>query len=279
MRNDVNIYVITAHKGGVTKTTSSFFMSHLFATKNHEKVRRYAYQREGQNTLVIDLDFQADLSKAILKKQYKDIKGGVLEAIGSQDALPYIVQSQEHENLYVLPATTSLAQFDDIFAKNLAHLENPFSFLESALEEAIDTLDIKNIVIDTSPSLNKLMLMGLSVSFGRSTNVLIPFQLDQFGMYSIEDMTNTLKSVKEKTNPNTKLIGLVPVLLEGTSKRDKEILVQVKNAYENLVIDTKIMRKTDIKTIVEQGFSEQYASERKALNMYYELFNNVKERV
>lgn len=279
MNKNVNILVVTTHKGGVTKTTSSYFLSHLFATDSHEKIRKYDYQRQGENTLVIDLDFQSNLSKAVLKEQYRDIKGGVLEAIAEQDALPYIVQSSQHEKLYILPATNALANFDDIFAKNLASLEDPFHLLETAIEEAVETLNIKNIVIDTSPSLNKLLLMGLNVSFGNKTNVLIPFQLDQFGADSIVDITKTLKSVSQTTNKNIHVIGLVPVLLEGTSKRDKEVLEQIKEVYGELVLDTKIMRKTDIKTIVEIGFSEQYANERKALEMYYQLFQNVKERV
>ena len=119
----------------------------------------------------------------------------------------------------------------------------------------------------------------MDVSFGNKTNVLIPFQLDQFGADSIVDITKTLKSVSQTTNKNIHVIGLVPVLLEGTSKRDKEVLEQIKEVYGELVLDTKIMRKTDIKTIVEIGFSEQYANERKALEMYYQLFQNVKERV
>lgn len=279
MRKDLNIIVVTTHKGGVTKTTSSYFLSHLFATSSHRKVRTYDYRRKGEKTLVVDLDFQSNLSKAILKEQYDSITGGVLEGLSEQDALPYVVQSNKHENLYVLPATRSLATFDDIFAKNLANLDNPFKLLESSIENVVEVLDIQNIVIDTSPSLNKLLLMGLNVSFGRKTNVLIPFQLDGFGADSIFEITNTLNTVREKTNPNIKVVGLLPVLLEGTSKRDKEVLQQVKEVYGDLVIKTEIMRKTDIKTIVENGFSEEYIGERKALKMYYDLFKNVKERV
>lgn len=279
MKKNVQIFVITNHKGGVGKSVLSFLAGHLFATDNHEKVRRYEHHRKGSRTLVIDLDFQANLSTAILKEQYDAINGGVLEAIADQDAKSYIVKSENHENLYVLPATSALAEFDDIFAKSLADVPNPFHLLETSLEDVVEELGIENIVIDTSPSLNKMMLLGLNVSFGNSTNVLIPFQLDDFGAKSIQQIARTVNSVRETTNENINVLGLLPVLLEGASKRDRETLEQVREVYGDLVFDSKIMRKTDIKTLVESGFSETYANERKALTMYYDVVKEMKERV
>jgi len=279
MKRDMNIIMLAANKGGVTKTSTSFMLSSLFASDSHKKILKYDYRRVGGNTLVIDLDRQANVSKTLLNDQYDPSGGSVMDAIGTGDASPFIVKVDKQEKLFVLPATKALDDFEDDYYENLSNLDNPFKLLESSLEKVVVDLDIKNIIIDSAPSINKILLMGLGVSFGNKTNVIIPFPLDRYGADSILDTAEAIEAVQGSFNPNATIMGLLPALVDSNTKRDEVYLEQVKDVYGELVIDFVVARRTAIKDILEDGFSEEYIRERNALKMYYKIFNEVKRRL
>lgn len=275
MLNDVNIFLFQNHKGGVSKSTSSYIFSNLLATDSHPKVLPV---RKGERTLVVDLDFQTNVSISLLKERYDEIEGGVLEALADGDATPYV--QQINENLFVLPALDNIATFDEIFIRELSDIENSTKLLENAIASFVEEFDIKNVVIDTAPSLNKLLFQGLNICFeDRPTNVIIPFPLDSYGKRSIQQSVETLSSVMENSNPNINVIGLVPVLLDINTSLDNQILEEIREIYGDSLLDVALLRRADIKKMKETGFSEKYSKEREVLSMYYDLYEKVKERI
>ncbi|MBC9706255.1 MAG: ParA family protein [Enterococcus sp.] len=279
MNKKLNIIVMANHKGGVTKTTSTLILGSLFATDSHKKIYKPYHKRTGSKTLLIDLDSQGNLTHSVLtEEQRKNIKGGPFEAIHSGDATPYIIQSEVYENLYILPSTPSISKFDSYFGKYLEEIEGNEKLLENSLLKAVELFGFENILIDSAPSSSELLRQALSVSVGgNNTNVILPFTPNSYGWESLMQSANTLNSMGQNENPNLRIMCLLPVLLRKGETDHQEFIQRAKNDFGDLVSDVTIFNRVELEKFSKTGFTEQYSTHRKALEMYYNLFKNIKE--
>ena len=135
------------------------------------------------------------------------------------------------------------------------------------------------IIIDTSPSLSNLKVQTLNVDLDGNTYLLIPMQTERFGYDSVFKFTDTLKEIREYTNPNLVILGIVPTLTDTNMKVDQNILDEARELFGELLFNTVVKRRSELKKMVNSGFTEHYAKQREALTDFYELLNEVKERV
>jgi chromosome partitioning protein len=274
--NETKIIVISNQKGGIGKTFSSCILAQLLSTSNHKKISRYNLQRLAKRVLVVDTDFQGNSTKWLTGIHPREFEGkSVMEAINELDASSYI--HQVRENLYVLPATRKLSEFDALLTLNWDAIDEPEYLLSKTLEKVKDQFDY--IIIDTAPSLSKMTYQALNTNFGNDTYLIIPMQTEDFGLDSVHDFSETLADVVNSTNPNLRLLGILPILADAKTNVDQNIIRKSKESFGDLVFETVIKRKAALKQMVGEGFSEESSKQRKALQEYYELLNEVNNRV
>lgn len=270
----VHVIVVANEKGGIGKTTIACKLASLLSTDSHEKVEA-KYKRTAEKVLLVDTDLQGNATFFTTRQLRSQFEGrSLIEAIAEEDATDYIIELTEH--LHVLPSSSKVAMFDAEFTKLRHQLKEPAKWLQRTLAPVAHNYDW--IVIDTSPSLTELQLQTFNVSFGGYTNVLIPMQTERFGFHSVQQFSDTLTPVEQHTNPNLAVLGVVPVLTDGTLV-DKNIMAEAKEQFGDLLFKTVIKRRAGVKKMVDTGFSEHYAKEREALQDFYDLLLEVKQHV
>lgn len=270
----MEIITLNNSKGGCTKTTSAYFIANLLASDSHKKVKQ-KYKRNRLRTLVIDGDYQSNLSKALLKENYDSTKGGLLEVLKTGDAIPY---TQEiGEDFYLIQSTEHLSLFESYFEKELRGKPDALYTLERALTVLVNELEIERIVCDSAPALNQILfqILNLGANWGVPNKVIIPVPVDEFGLDSIGTVTNNL-TASLKTNPNLSLIGLLPVLYDSRIKHHNTTISSLKSIYNGLILDTVIPYRAGLVELRNDGFSEEFSKQRKDLEPYYKLLLTIK---
>jgi len=187
--------VLFNHKGGVSKTTTTFNLGWMLALK-------------GKKTLLIDADPQCNLTSLALKDyfeeyyisnetKYNNIKDGVKVAFeGKPKEIEGIdcFKFSRNENLFLLPGHANLSEYDSAlsFAQTsngaIATLQNlPGSFNE-LINRTSEKYKIDYVLIDLSPALSAINqnLFSLSDFF------IIPTSPDPFSIMALNTLATVL---------------------------------------------------------------------------------------
>lgn len=191
------IVCVTNQKGGVGKSTTAEALADGLTFKGHK-------------TLLIDLDPQGSVSLTSGAIPDKMTAYEVITKVcTTQEATQYRVQevAQEHiqqdtqevpKRADIMPASQSLAKIDI----ELSGVGKEYR-LKEQLKPLLNVYDF--IIIDTPPALGLLTVNALTAS----DYVLIPAQADVYSMQGINQLAETITAVREYTNQNLTLIGIL----------------------------------------------------------------------
>lgn len=204
--------VLANQKGGVGKSATACLFAHYLAQR-------------GQRVLVIDLDHQGNLSRALRSSGRVDLAG--------ISASQVLVDAQAH----VVPGAFVLAEADGTQLLGLERQpeqHNRFAGnLRGFLRRMEGRFDV--CVIDTNPNPDIRVVSALvSADF-----VLSPVQLNQEAIDGIAALLGHervgIRRIQARLNPGIKLIGILPTLVEPTpfQKRNFAKLIQ---HYASLLI-------------------------------------------
>jgi len=181
------------HKGGVSKTTTTFHLAWMLAEK-------------GKRVLMVDADPQCNLTGIIIgqdkfesfyKNSTQNIKDNLTPAFKAQPRIIQPVECVEIEGikgLFLLPGHIGLAEYEvtlgiaqelsgSVFT--LQNVPGSFSYL---LEKTAKKYDADYVIIDMNPglgSINQNLLMT-------SDYFIIPTSPDYFSIMALESLTNIL---------------------------------------------------------------------------------------
>lgn len=267
----MKVIVVSNEKGGIGKTFTCFSLGNILSTDSHPRARA-AHRRKALRVLVVDLDQQGHSTLLLTGKPHHEFEENVMTAMMHEDASEALYKV--HENLYVLPGTSKVATFEQFVVKN--KIKKPAFLLNRTLETVADQFDI--CLIDTNPTTSLLNMQALNVSLGGSTNMLIPMQTEKLGYTSVLQFVSTLKTVQSTTNPNLRILGIQPILLDQTNI-DHDYVKKARESFKSLTMSNVVHRRAELKRMAEHGFSEHYSKQRQALADYYLVAKEVMERV
>ena len=218
------IIALVNQKGGVGKTTSSINLAACLGYL-------------GKRSLLIDLDPQGN-STTGLGIDKGDIKKSIYDLLVGNANLKEVIKKTKFKNLYIIPATISLAGADLELAEK-SRLDPEFSKnkqIKDSLESAKEIFDY--IIIDCPPSLGLLTTNALTAA----NSVIIPVQCEFFALEGIMQLLNSIMLAQKTLNPDLDIEGVLLTMLDNRTNLGLEVVQDIKSYFKERVYDTIIPR-------------------------------------
>ncbi|MBA3427077.1 MAG: ParA family protein, partial [Actinobacteria bacterium] len=189
------VIVFANQKGGVAKTTTTLNLGVAFAER-------------GQRVLIIDLDPQGNLTMS---------QGLNPDAIERSMFDVLVHRLPISEVIHKVEVDIAVASIDLAGAElALSSLIGRERALAKALLEVRDRYDF--VLIDTPPSLGLLTINA----FVAGTGVIVPVQCEYLSLRGLVQLENTLSMVRENLNPDVRVEGILPTMLDSRTLHARE---------------------------------------------------------
>lgn len=218
------IIALVNQKGGVGKTTTSINLAASLGFLS-------------KKVLLIDLDPQGN-STTGLGVEKGDIKHSVYDLLTGNAELKDVVIKTKFRNLFIIPATISLAGAD-IELLEKSRIDPEFSKntqLKTQLDLAKNMFDY--ILIDCPPSLGILTTNALTAA----NSVIIPVQCEFFALEGIMQLLNSIMLAQKTLNPTLDIEGVLLTMLDNRTNLGLEVVQDIKSYFKERVYDTIIPR-------------------------------------
>ena len=229
------IIALVNQKGGVGKTTTSINLAASLGVL-------------GKKVLLIDLDPQGN-STTGLGIEKSEIKHSIYDLLIGKSELKEVIIKTRFRNLYIIPATLSLAgadielieksRMDPTFTKN--------SQLKDHLNMVADIFDY--ILIDCPPSLGIFTTNALAAA----NSVIIPVQCEFFALEGIMQLLNSIMLAQKTINPTLDIEGVLLTMLDSRTNLGLEVAQDVKGYFKERVYDTIIPRLVKLSEAPSHG--------------------------
>lgn len=226
------VYAITNQKGGVGKTTTAINLATYLAAA-------------GRKVLLVDMDPQGNTTSGIgVSKHLKDhtIYDLLVQEDEEISIFDVIVPTPRRE-LVVAPCTVDLAAAEIQLVGKIAREQK----LKQALVPIRDRCDY--VLIDCPPSLGLLTINALVASDG----VLIPIQCEYLALEGLSQLSDTIRIVKNKLNPELYVAGAILTMFDPRTRLASEIVREVRNYFPKETFQTVINRNVRLSEAPSYG--------------------------
>lgn len=229
------IFVVANQKGGIGKSTTATNLAGILSKK--------------AKTLLIDADPQGN-STSTYEAKVEDV-ATLYDVIIDSDKLPLSEAIQHTENGDIVASDPLLVKAEKMLDGDLEGFYR--------LKDALEGLEgYKYIVIDTAPSLNIILYNCLIAA----DKVIIPVTADSYAMQGIQQLYDTIMSVKRRQNRELTIAGLLLVRYSGRSNLERE-------TRDNIEKSAKEMGTKLFKTVIRECVKTKEAQEAKKLLIDY----------
>lgn len=208
------IIVVANQKGGVGKTTTVANLG-------------VALSKLGHQVVMIDLDPQSALTVSFGLDPYS-VKPSIYDVLMSKDLSLDSVLKPVQPSVHLAPANTEL------IATEYRLLKEPDRTFRLKNSIARCTQPIDYILIDTPPSLGLLTINALVCAH----ELLIPVATDYLAMRGVRGLMESVWFIRERINPDLRLLGLVPTLYRKDSDHANAVITELRKVFKQKV--TKI---------------------------------------
>ena len=200
------IVAVVNQKGGVAKTTTTASLGAAFAEL-------------GERVLLVDLDPQACLTFS-LGVDPEDLSASLHQVLlGESTAFNAMIDTDDYVDL--LPSTIELTATE----AQLMNRPGREFVLRDALKPVIDDYDW--VLLDCSPSLGIITLNALTAAH----EVIVPMHGETLSHRGLGQLLETIEEVKQYTNPDLKVLGVLPVMFDGQYEHERAIMDDVSRTY------------------------------------------------
>jgi chromosome partitioning protein len=238
-------------KGGVAKTTTTLNLAVAFAESGHR-------------VLCIDLDPQGNLTMSQGIDPDK-VEKSLYDVLVHDMPISEIIQ---HREIDIAVASIDLAGAEIAMSTKIGRERS----LEKALKEVIGDYDF--VCIDTPPSLGLLTINALTAA----SKVIVPVQCEYLSMRGLVQLQNTLKMIQENLNPDVRIEGILPTMLDSRTVHAKEAVEILEENFGDLVFKSRIRKAIKFAEAPVKGASVlKYDPQGNAAGYYRDLAKEVLE--
>jgi len=243
------VFVFANQKGGVAKTTTTLNLAVAFA-------------ESGYRVLCIDLDPQGNLTMSQGIDPDK-VEKSLYDVLVNDIPISEIIIKREID---IAVASIDLAGAEIAMSTKIGRERS----LEKALKEVEGDYDF--VCIDTPPSLGLLTINALTAA----DKVIVPVQCEYLSMRGLVQLQNTLRMIQENLNPDVKIEGILPTMLDSRTIHAKEAVEILEENFGDLVFRSRIKKAIKFAEAPVKGASVlKYDSGSSAANYYRELAKEV----
>jgi chromosome partitioning protein len=236
-------------KGGVAKTTTTLNLAVAFA-------------ESGYRVLCIDLDPQGNLTMSQGIDPDK-VEKSLYDVLVNDVPISEIIVKREID---IAVASIDLAGAEIAMSTKIGRERS----LEKALKEVEADYDF--VCIDTPPSLGLLTINALTAA----NKVIVPVQCEYLSMRGLVQLQNTLRMIQENLNPDVRIEGILPTMLDTRTIHAKEAVEILEENFGDLVFRSRIRKAIKFAEAPVKGSSVlKYDSGSSAANYYRELAKEV----
>ena len=247
------IISITNQKGGVGKTTTALNLS---ASLGEAK----------QKVLLLDFDPQGNAGSGI---GVRDVEKSIYEVLSGELSVQEAILENRIENVDFLPGNRNLAAMD----AELANEENKNYLLKELLDKVKEDYDY--VFIDCPPSLGTLTINALTAS----DSVLIPIQCEYYALEGLQQILNTITSVREALNEDLRIEGILFTMYDSRNLLSQDVVAAVKGHFPVHLFATIIPRNVRLAEAPSNGLPiNLYDSSSSGAEAYRRLAGEVLER-
>jgi chromosome partitioning protein len=238
-------------KGGVAKTTTTLNLAVAFAETGHR-------------VLCIDLDPQGNLTMSQGIDPDK-VEKSLYDVLVHDMPISEIIQRREID---IAVASIDLAGAEIAMSTKIGRERS----LEKALKEVSGDYDF--VCIDTPPSLGLLTINALTAA----SKVIVPVQCEYLSMRGLVQLQNTLKMIQENLNPDVRIEGILPTMLDSRTVHAKEAVEILEENFGDLVFRSRIKKAIKFAEAPVKGSSVlKYDPQGNAAGYYRDLAKEVLE--
>jgi chromosome partitioning protein len=243
------VIVFANQKGGVAKTTTTLNLAVAFA-------------ESGYRVLCIDLDPQGNLTMSQGIDPDK-VEKSMYDVLVTDMPISEVIVKREID---IAVASIDLAGAEIAMSTKIGRERS----LEKALKEVSGDYDF--VCIDTPPSLGLLTINALTAA----NKVIVPVQCEYLSMRGLVQLQNTLRMIQENLNPDVKIEGILPTMLDSRTVHAKEAVEILEENFGDLVFRSRIKKAIKFAEAPVKGSSVlKYDSSSSAANYYRELAKEV----
>ena len=202
-------------KGGVAKTTTTLNLAVAFA-------------ESGYRVLCIDLDPQGNLTMSQGIDPDK-VEKSLYDVLVNDMPISEIIVKREID---IAVASIDLAGAEIAMSTKIGRERS----LEKALKEVDGDYDF--VCIDTPPSLGLLTINALTAA----NKVIVPVQCEYLSMRGLVQLQNTLRMIQENLNPDVRIEGILPTMLDSRTIHAKEAVEILEENFGDLVFQSRIKK-------------------------------------
>jgi chromosome partitioning protein len=236
-------------KGGVAKTTTTLNLA-------------VAFKESGYRVLCIDLDPQGNLTMSQGVDPDK-VEKSLYDVLVHDMPISEIIVKREID---IAVASIDLAGAEIAMSTKIGRERS----LEKALKEVAGDYDY--VCIDTPPSLGLLTINALTAA----NKVIVPVQCEYLSMRGLVQLQNTLRMIQENLNPDVRIEGILPTMLDTRTVHAKEAVEILEENFGDLVFRSRIKKAIKFAEAPVKGASVlKYDPQSNAAGYYRDLAKEV----
>ena len=236
-------------KGGVAKTTTTLNLAVAFAESGHR-------------VLCVDLDPQGNLTMSQGIDPDK-VEKSLYDVLVNDMPISEIIQ---HREIDIAVSSIDLAGAEIAMSTKIGRERS----LEKALKEVAGDYDF--VCIDTPPSLGLLTINALTAA----SKVIVPVQCEYLSMRGLVQLQNTLRMIQDNLNPDVKIEGILPTMLDSRTVHAKEAIEILEENFGDLVFKSRIRKAIKFAEAPVKGASVlKYDPQGNAAGYYRDLAEEV----